>query len=146
LDGDCGDIKINEECDWNYGLVSWYENVMTANQCQIQCRSVAGAKYFSHYNEGAHGEHGFCGCFSACAWPTSDGCRTTCSTHETWEADDLFEESSEENEDSSETFGLEQEVELNRENQPRPGPHYCHCMHGPLHPDIDDCGIWPDLF
>merc|ERR1711945_25075 len=56
LDGDCGDIKINEECDWNYGLVSWYENMMTANQCQIQCRSVAGAKYFSHYNEGAHGE------------------------------------------------------------------------------------------
>merc|ERR1719391_322960 len=146
LDGNCDDIKINEECDWNYGLVSWYENVMTGNQCQIQCRSVAGAKYFSHYNEGAHGEHGFCGCFSTCAWPTHAGCRSSCSTHETWEADDLFEESSEIDEDSSETFGLEQEVELNRENQPRPGPHYCHCMHGPLHPSIEDCGIWPDIF
>merc|ERR1712142_859373 len=95
LDGNCDDIKINEECDWNYGLVSWYENVMTGNQCQIQCRSVAGAKYFSHYNEGAHGEHGFCGCFSSCAWPTSDGCATSCGTHEIWEAEDLFEESSE---------------------------------------------------
>ena len=103
------------------------------------------SRHFSHYNEGHQGEHGFCGCFSTCAWPTSTGCKTTCSSHQTHEIGDLFEEESSEDLDSSETFGVELDVELNRENEPRPGPIYCHCMHGPLHPTIDECGIWPDV-
>ena len=48
--------------------------------------------------------------------------------------------------DSGETFGGELEAELSPNGQPRPGPRYCHCMRGPLSPDIEDCGIWPDLF
>ena len=48
--------------------------------------------------------------------------------------------------DSGETFGGELEAELSPNGQPRPGPRYCHCMRGPLTPDIEDCGIWPDLF
>ena len=27
--------------------------------------------------------------------------------------------------------------------QPRPGPRYCHCLRGPLHPDVDTCNLWP---
>ena len=48
--------------------------------------------------------------------------------------------------DSGETSGGELEAELSPNGQPRPGPRYCHCMHGPLSPDIDDCGIWPDIY
>ena len=40
----CGDIKIDEECDWNYGLLHWYEHVMTGAECQAVCRNVNGAK------------------------------------------------------------------------------------------------------
>ena len=40
----CEDIKINEECDWNYGLLHWYEHVMTGAECQAVCRNVNGAK------------------------------------------------------------------------------------------------------
>ena len=36
-------FRVNENCDWNYGLLHWYENVMTGNQCQEQCRQVVGA-------------------------------------------------------------------------------------------------------
>lgn len=43
--------------------------------------------------------------------------------------------------DSSETFGGEVGVEVT--NGPRPGPHYCHCMRGPLEPDADNCDLWP---
>merc|ERR1719429_689918 len=143
--GNCNEIRVNENCDWNYGLLHWYENVMTGNQCQEQCRQVVGATYFSHYNEGAHGERGYCGCFSSCAWPSSEGCYSSCSTHQTHEISDLFSEPEPEL-DSSESFGGELDVELSDAGQPRPGPHYCHCMRGPLHPDIDDCGIWPDVF
>ena len=143
---DCSDIKINEECDWNYGLLHWYERVMTGSECQDICRNVNGAKYFSHYNEGHEGEHGFCGCFQTCAWPSSDGCASRCGTHEVFLPEDLFSEEDTSDLDSGETFGGEQEVLLSDSPQPRPGPHYCHCMHGPLQPDIDSCGIWPDLF
>ena len=146
-DSGCSDIKINEECDWNYGLLHWYERVMTGAECQAICRNVNGAKYFSHYNEGHNGEHGFCGCFDTCAWPTSEGCASRCGTHEVFFQEDLFSEEEDTRElDSGETFGGEVEVILSDSPQPRPGPHYCHCMHGPLHPDIDSCGIWPDLF
>ena len=37
-------IRINEECDWNYGLLHWYENVMTGDACQAKCRTVSGAQ------------------------------------------------------------------------------------------------------
>ena len=107
---------------------------------------VPNSRHFSHYNEGHHGEHGFCGCFSTCAWPTTEGCSVTCSSHQTHEIEDLFEEESSEDLDSSETFGVELDAELSRDGQPRPGPVYCHCMHGPLHPSIDECGIWPDVY
>ena len=107
---------------------------------------VPNSRHFSHYNEGHQGEHGFCGCFSTCAWPTTEGCSVTCSSHQTHEIEDLFEEESSEDLDSSETFGVELDVELSRDGQPRPGPVYCHCMHGPLHPSIDECGIWPDVY
>ena len=49
-------------------------------------------RQFSHYNEGHHAEHGFCGCFSSCAWPTSEGCNTSCATHQTHESGELFSE------------------------------------------------------
>ena len=101
--------------------------------------------YFAHYNEGAHAERGYCGCFSTCAWPSSEGCYSTCSTHQTHEIEDLWSEPEPEL-DSSESFGVELEVELSLAGQPRPGPRYCHCMRGPLYPDIDACGIWPDVF
>ena len=29
-------------------------------------------RFFSHYNEGHHAEHGYCACFSTCAWPSSE--------------------------------------------------------------------------
>ena len=111
------------------------------------CRSDGFTfSFFSHYNEGHNGEHGFCGCFQTCAWPSSEGCARKCGTHEVFFPEDIFTEETEELLDSGETFGAEQEVELAESGQPRPGPHYCHCMHGPLSPDIDTCGIWPDLF
>ena len=36
-------VRINEECDWNYGLLHWYENIMTGAECQHKCRTVNGA-------------------------------------------------------------------------------------------------------
>merc|ERR1712154_544047 len=113
--GSCDDIHINEECDWDYGLVQWYEHVMTGAECQDICKNVAGAKYFSHYNEGHQGEHGFCGCFSQC-WPSTEGCRATCSSHETHEfesREDLME-TADEDLDSAEVFGVELDVEHER--------------------------------
>ena len=100
-------------------------------------------RYFSHYNEGAHAEHGFCGCFTQCAWPTSEGCHETCSSHQTHEAGELYTEKEAEDLESAETFGGELEAEPSLNGQPRPGPRYCHCMHGPLQPDVDGCNIWP---
>jgi len=118
---------------------------MTGSHCQDVCKNVNGAKYFSHYNEGREAEHGVCGCFSSCSWPTSDGCSQTCASRETHDEasgeDLLIGESNEVDLDSSETFGGEVDVEIAKE--PRPGPHYCHCMHGPLHPDVDSCDLWP---
>jgi len=112
---------------------------MTGSECQDICSHVSGAKQFSHYNEGHHAEHGFCGCFSQC-WPTSAGCHDKCATHEVFSAEELVdgdEDEDEEELDSSEVFGGEVDVE--REKQPRPGPRYCHCMHGPMTPDADSC-------
>jgi len=115
---------------------------MTGSECQHICKNVNTAKFFSHYNEGREAEHGYCGCFSSCAWPSSDGCSDRCSTHEVFSQEDV-----EVNEDygtaldSSETFGEEVGVEVT--NAPRPGPHYCHCMRGPLEPDADNCDLWP---
>jgi len=116
---------------------------MTGSHCQDVCKNVNGAKYFSHYNEGREAEHGVCGCFSSCSWPTSDGCSQTCASRETYDeasGEDLLIRESDDL-DSSETFGGEVDVEIAKE--PRPGPHYCHCMHGPLHPDVDSCDLWP---
>jgi len=115
---------------------------MTGAECQDICKNVAGAKYFSHYNEGHQGEHGFCGCFSQC-WPSTEGCRATCSSHETHEfesREDLLE-TADEDLDSAEVFGVELDVE--HEKEPRPGERYCHCMHGPLSPDADTCDFFP---
>ena len=36
-------VSINENCDWNYGLLHWYENIMTGAECQHKCRTVNGA-------------------------------------------------------------------------------------------------------
>merc|ERR1719402_1397643 len=146
--GSCDDIHVNEECDWNYGLIHEYgEHIMTGSECQDRCKGVSGAKFFSHYNEGHEGEHGWCGCFSTC-WPSTDGCSIFCSshegpnTHEEVSSEDMeIDGSYREPLDSSETFGGEVDIEVPME--PRPGPHYCHCMHGPLEPDVDSCDLWP---
>jgi len=122
--------------------VHWYENVMTGSECQHICKNVNTAKFFSHYNEGKEAEHGYCGCFSSCAWPSSDGCSDRCSTHEVFSQEDFeVEEGFDTVLDSSETFGGEVEVDIT--NAPRPGPNYCHCMRGPLEPDADNCDLWP---
>jgi len=114
---------------------------MTGSECQYVCKGVNGANYFTHYNEGREAEHGWCGCFSQCAWPGTYDCRTTCSTHETFDEDDIQEDVAtwSEDLDSAETFGVEVDVEW--EPQPRPGG-VCHCMRGPLNPDVDACDIW----
>jgi len=114
---------------------------MTGSECQDICSHVSGAKQFSHYNEGHHAEHGFCGCFSQC-WPSSAGCHDKCATHEVFSEEELEDGADDEDEDeeeldSSEVFGGEVDVE--REKEPRPGPRYCHCMHGPMTPDADSC-------
>jgi len=63
-------------------------------------------------------------------------------THEEVSEEDLqVAESDADDMDSSETFGGEVGIEIPKE--PRPGPHYCHCMHGPLFPDVDSCDLWP---
>merc|ERR1711988_1098943 len=77
-DGNCEDIHLNSQCDWNYGLITWYEQVMTGSECQYICKKVNGAKYFSSYNEGHHAEHGYCGCFSPCAWPSKSMPQQVC--------------------------------------------------------------------
>ena len=75
------------------------------------------------------------------------GCHTSCATHQTHEISELFSEEELDQElDSGETFGGELDSVNSPNGQPRPGPRYCHCMRGPLSPDIEDCGIWPDLF
>ena len=75
------------------------------------------------------------------------GCHTSCATHQTHEISELFSEEELDPElDSGETFGGELDSVNSPNGQPRPGPRYCHCMHGPLSPDIDDCGIWPDIY
>ena len=77
--------------------------------------------YFSHYNEGHHGEHGHCYLFSSCAWPYEGNCHDRCETHEVFDEDDYLEEKKEEDDmDSSETFGGEVGVE--RERLGPPGP------------------------
>merc|ERR1711936_456752 len=140
----CDDIKINENCDWSYGLIHWYENVMTGSECQHICLDLQGAKFFSHYNEGREAEHGFCGCFSTCAWPSSEGCYDRCATHEVFSEEDWIEDKANYDDlTSSETFGGELDVEEFALNEPRPGPRYCHCMRGPLQPDVDGCDLWP---
>merc|ERR1711936_1559051 len=50
--GSCGDIVYNEVCDWDSALIQYYEHVMTAGECQNICRSLDGARFFSHYNQG----------------------------------------------------------------------------------------------
>jgi len=140
--GNCADIKINENCDWNYGLVHWYENVMTGSECQQICKNVNDVRFFSHYNEGREAEHGYCGCFSSCAWPSSEGCYDRCATHEQFSDEELSsEESNKDDMESSEIFGGEVGTDIT--NAPRPGPRYCHCMRGPLEPDADSCDFWP---
>lgn len=115
---------------------------MTGPECQHICKNVNGAKFFSHYNEGREAEHGYCGCFSSCAWPSSDGCSDRCSTHEVFSEEDWdVEETDNLALESSETFGGEIGVDVT--NEPRPGPRYCHCMRGPLEPDADNCDLWP---
>ena len=37
-------LSINENCDWSYGLLHWYENIMTGAECQHKCRNVNGAQ------------------------------------------------------------------------------------------------------
>ena len=58
-------------------------------------------------------------------------------SEEDWEAEETDVQALE----SSEIFGGEDGVEVT--NGPRPGPHYCHCMRGPLEPDADNCDLWP---
>jgi len=103
---DCNDIVKNELCDWDYALISYYDHVMVASECQNICRSVNGARYFSHFNIFDDYKDddlkGRCGCFSSCSWPTSAHCHKSC--------DDFTRDASK-----------------------------CHCMRGPLLPDVDAC-------
>jgi len=143
----CEEIHINSQCDWDYGLITWYEQVMTGSECQYICKNVGGAKFFSHYNEGHHAEHGFCGCFSTCAWPTTHDCHDRCDTHETFSIESFEEEDViKEDLDSSETFGVEVGVEIEAErwsDGKSAGHRRCHCLRGPLDPDVDSCDLWP---
>merc|ERR1711962_1069858 len=137
----CENMHINSQCDWNYGLITWYERVMTGSECQYLCQNVRGAQYFSHYNEGHHAKHGFCGCFSTCAWPSTAKCHDSCDTHEVFSEEFLDRGADTEPElDSSELFGGEVDVTL--QEQP-PGPRWCHCVRGPLVPDVNICDLWP---
>merc|ERR1712198_387006 len=142
-EGNCEDIHLNSQCDWNYGLITWYEQVMTGSECQYICKNVNGAKYLSSYNEGHHAEHGYCGCFSSCAWPSTSQCHNKCATHETHSYEDEMEETVNLADlESAEIFGGEVSVEVEVWDGP-PGPRWCHCMRGPLTPDADSCDLWP---
>jgi len=115
---------------------------MTGSECQDICKNVNGAKYFSSYNEGAHAEHGYCGCFSSCAWPSTSQCHDRCATHETHSYEDEMEEKVDlAAMESAEIFGGEVSVEVEVWDGP-PGPRWCHCMRGPLTPDADSCDLW----
>lgn len=140
---DCKDIHINDQCDWDYGLISLYKNVMTGSECQYVCRDVQHAKYFSHYNKGHEAEHGICGCFSSCSWPSSSHCHDRCSTHEVFSEEDIEEIIDDVKElDSAELFGGEVGIESQLNLSPS-GRRWCHCMRGTLNPDVDTCDLWP---
>jgi len=111
---------------------------MTGSECQYICQGVQGATYFTHWNEGPEADWGWCGCFSKCYYPERYDCRNRCSTHEVFDEGDITEEDVGEL-DSGENLGVEVGVEF--EPQPRPGG-VCHCMRGPLQPDVDSCDIW----
>jgi len=132
---------LGQQCDWDYGFLREYEGVLTGSECQYICRGVPGANYFTHYNEGPEADHGWCGCFSQCYWPEVYDCRSSCHSHETWEAGDISEVDAllEAGDTDSAESGLEEDVAW--EPQPRPGG-VCHCMWGPLQPDVDSCDIW----
>merc|ERR1711890_47455 len=137
----CDDMHINSQCDWNYGLITWYEKVMTGSECQHLCKNVRGSEYFSHYNEGHHADHGFCGCFSTCAWPSTSKCHDSCDTHEVFSEELLGEGLDAGSElDSSELFGGEVDIPP---KEFRHEPRWCHCIRGPLVPDVDTCDLWP---
>merc|ERR1712079_307488 len=88
-------------------------------------------------------EHGYCGCFSSCAWPSTSQCHDKCATHETHSYEDEMEETVDLAElESAEIFGGEVSVEVEVWDGP-PGPRWCHCMRGPLSPDADSCDLWP---
>lgn len=114
---------------------------MTGSNCQYICAGVQGANYFSHYNEGHEAEHGYCGCFSSCAWPVQGSCHETCATHEVFSEEEGDPGEMSAALESSETFGGE--LDVVRAPEPRPGPRWCHCMRGPLTPDVDTCDLWP---
>merc|ERR1719187_72280 len=116
----CENIHIDSQCDWNYGLITWYEKVMTGSECQYLCMNVNGAKVFSHYNEGRHAEKGFCGCFSTCAWPSSAYCHDLCSTHEVFSEEEEEDRQARQGEElgSEELFGGE--VGVPPSPEPRP--------------------------
>jgi len=131
---------LGQQCDWDYGFLREYEGVLTGSECQYICRGVSGAKFFTHYNEGPEADWGWCGCFSQCYWPESYDCRSQCHSREVFDIGDIQDEVEPSGDlDSSETFGVE--VDVHWEHQPRPGG-VCHCMWGPLHPDVDSCDIW----
>merc|ERR1711862_314216 len=139
----CEEIHLNSQCDWDMSLIDWYEDVMTGAECQEICRNVHGSTSFSHYNEGHEAERGFCGCFSTCAWPSTYNCHDRCATHEVFseeESDQIGDKTEELN--SAELFGGEVDVDPKEDSRP-PGPRWCHCMRGPLQPDVDACDLWP---
>ena len=68
-------------------------------------------RFFSSYQEGHQGEHGYCGCFSSCGWPSDQTdmgtCHTTCSTHEVFSQEEGVEEEQERGLESEEFSGGE---------------------------------------
>merc|ERR1712133_237622 len=101
--------------------------------CQDLCRNIRGAIAFSYYREGLIIEHGSCGCFHECWIPLTHYCQDYCHNQEVFSEEFLDTELEL---DSSELFGGEEEI-------PPPTLRWCHCVRGPLYPDVDSCDLWP---
>merc|ERR1712228_208995 len=107
---DCNDIHHNDHCDWDHGLLAEYHKVMIARECQNICKDVSGARYFSHYNKGGDYHR-----LTDDDYTGICGCFSRCenptSKHCHHSCDDLIL---------------------------RDGG-WCHCIRGPLEPDVSTC-------
>jgi len=107
--------------------------------CQYLCKKVPFAKYFSQYNHGLFAEHGFCGCFSICLPSSIAKCHNSCHLKEVFSEEFTVKGLESKPEvDSSELFGGEVDV-----HPPPPVPRMCHCIRGPMVPDVDICDLKP---